>query len=127
VLAADPSVLARERGLASLFYRASEHGGVAERNRVRELCQDDDIFLRLLRSALSEHQSQTVGELAIRSTPALWWPGLIDMVGDESALKRRISEVAGRIDRDQLDDRTRLALETAERYSSGELPPHERF
>ena len=44
------------------------------------------------------------------------------MVGDEERLTQRVTELAGRVDRAQLDERTRLALETAERYASGELP-----
>jgi hypothetical protein len=38
-----------------------------------------------------------------------------------------VGEVAARVDREQLDDRTRVALETAERYVSGELPERDDF
>ncbi len=119
-------MLAHERQLASLFYRATEHGDVGHRERIREICEDDGVLLRLLRSALSEHRSQTVGDLAVRSTPALPWESLAEIVGGEAALKRRLDEIRARVDPDELDDRTRLALETAERYRTGQ-PPDDRF
>jgi predicted KAP-like P-loop ATPase len=122
VLAAAPDVLARERQLARLFYRVTEYEDGVHRVRIRELCEDDGVLLRLLRSSYSEQRSQTVGDLAVRSTPTLYWPGLAEMVGDEERLTQRVTELAGRVDRAQLDERTRLALETAERYASGELP-----
>jgi hypothetical protein len=39
----------------------------------------------------------------------------------ESRLKQRLSEVVERTDRSQLDERTTLALETAQKYARGEL------
>jgi hypothetical protein len=125
VLAATPEVLAKERGLASLFYRATEYEDGAHRDRIRELTDDDGVLLRLLRSSLTEQQSQTVGDLAFRSVLALPWELLADMVGGPDRLTERVAELDARTDRSQLDKRTRLALETAKQYASGELPPRD--
>lgn len=121
VLAAEPSVLANERQLGSLFYRAVEFEDGVDRERIRELCDDDAVFLQLLRSILTEHRSQTVGDVAVQTTPALPWQMMADLVGDEARLRERVADVGEHTERDDLDDRTRLALETAERYASGEL------
>src|SRR5205085_8487560 len=56
VLAAQPSALAEERQLTSLFHRAVENGGKEPRARLKKLLDDDGGVLRLLRSAYSEHQ-----------------------------------------------------------------------
>ena len=48
------------------------------------------------------------------------------MVGSMERLERRVTELAESIDRSELDERTRLVLETAERYVSGELPSKDR-
>jgi hypothetical protein len=91
------------------------------------LLADDRVFLRLLRSALSERQSQGLGDLAVHSAPDLPWERLAEQSGGLDALVARVGEVAARTDRDQLDRRTRLALETAERYASGEQPNRDFF
>jgi len=127
VLAADPAQLAKERQLVSLFHRAREAGGDAAKERIVELLSNDAVFLRLLRSALSERRSQSLGDLAVRTTADLPWEGLAEMIGGIEKLSARVSDVASRVARDELDERTRLALETAERFAIGELPERDRF
>jgi predicted KAP-like P-loop ATPase len=127
VLESKPSALALERQLASLFYRAREDGRPDAAGRVSELLDDDAVLLALIRSAYDERQSQTVGDLAVRSIPSLHWEGLAEMVGSEERLTARIVEMSGRVDRDELDERTQKAFETAERYVSGELPERNRM
>jgi hypothetical protein len=125
VVDAKPRRLANERQLLSLFYRATEGETDGRRVRVRELCNEDDLFLRLLRSGYGESQRQQMGDLAVRTTPTLPWEVLVDVVGGEERLRERVTEVAARVDRGHLDERTRVAIETAERYVSGELPERE--
>lgn len=127
VVDADPAALARERQLLSLLYRATEGETDRRRARVRDLCADDRVVLRLLRSGYGESRGQQMGDLAVRTTPQLPWELLADIVGGEERLRERVGEVAARVDREQLDDRTRIALETAERYVSGELPERDDF
>lgn len=122
VVAADPSALAGERQLLGLLLRASEGETNGRCARVRELCEDDAVALRLLRSGYGESRRQQMGDLAVRSTPMLPWELLAEIVGGEGRLRQRVTEIVARVDRNQLDERTRLALETAERYVSGELP-----
>jgi hypothetical protein len=127
VVDADPAALARERQLLSLFFRATEGETDGRRARVRELCVDDRVLLRLLRSGYGESRRQQMGDLAVRTTPQLPWELLADIVGGEERLRERVGEVATRVDREQLDDRAHVALETAERYVSGELPERDDF
>lgn len=127
VVDADSAALARERQLLSLFYRATEGETDGRRARVRELCADDRVLLRLLRSGYGESRRQQMGDLAVRTTPQLPWKLLADIVGGEERLRERVGEVATRVDREELDDRARVALETAERYVSGELPERDDF
>jgi hypothetical protein len=127
VLAAAPAALAKERQLGSLFYRALESAGDRARTRVAELLDHDGVLLRLLRSSYSEHQSQSVGELAVRTVYVLPWDGLAEMVGSAQRLKERVQEIAAHVDGEQLDDRTRAAFETAQLYASGELPNLDRY
>jgi len=127
VLTARPEQLADERQLVSLFYRALKDADETARARVIELLGDDRVFLRLLHSALSERQAQGLGDLTVHSTPDLPWDGLAEMAGGTDQLITRVNEIAGQVDRDQLDERTRVAFETAQRYVSGDLPKKDAF
>lgn len=68
-----------------------------------------------------ESRRQQMGDLAVRTTPTLPWEVLAEVVGSEERLRGRVTDVAARVDREQLEERTRIALETAERYVAGEL------
>lgn len=127
VLAAEPDTLAEERQLVSLLYRARKDGDASAAARITEVLGNDLVFLQLLRSALSERQSQSSGALAVHSTPDLPWDGIAELVGGADELVSRVNHVATHITREQLDERTELALETAEKYVSGELPLRDRF
>jgi hypothetical protein len=127
VLASSPAALAQEHQLVRLFFRALEDESEEIRQHVNELCEDDAVFLRLLRSALGEMQTQSMGDVYVTSTPQLPWDGLGEMVGSRERLEQRVTELAERVDRSALDERTRFALETAELYVSGELPPKDRY
>lgn len=111
-----------ERQLAHLLYRAIEAGDAASIARVREVLTDDAVLLRLLRSCLSESRSQTLGDVAVRSTPTLQWPLIAELVGDETPLVARVQALAASVDRSQLDGRTVEALDLALRYATGDPP-----
>jgi predicted KAP-like P-loop ATPase len=128
VLSAVPAQLAAERGLAHLFVRVADDGerGVAT---VRDACRDDGVLLQLFRSGLGEQRSQTMGDYAVRSRPSLPWELYEQWIGKEE-LRQRVEELTLRTDREVLPARSRVALETAEGYASGELsnerlPPEE--
>jgi hypothetical protein len=120
-----PGELSRERSLVHLFVRVLD-----DRERgpdwIREACTDDAILLQLLRAGLGETTSQTLGDYAVRTRPTLPWEIYEEWIGAEE-LRRRIEEIARRVDRATLDDRTAAALETAEKYSSGELSNRDDF
>jgi predicted KAP-like P-loop ATPase len=123
---APPEVLAEERHLAQLFVRlvqADEEQGAAQ---VRAACADDAVMLQLLRAGLGVRRSQTAGEYAVRTQPSLPWE-LFEAWFNEAGLRERIEALSRRVEKDALPDRTRAALETAERYAAGELTNDDEF
>jgi hypothetical protein len=119
IMNASTSQLPEERGLLQLFVRVlddSERGPAW----VRQACTNDSVLLQLLRSGLSEQRSQTMGDYAVRARPSLPWELLVEWLGEDQ-LKRRIDELGRTVDREAIPERTRVTLETAERYASGEL------
>lgn len=48
-----------------LFFRTLEDDADETRQHVNELCKDDAVFLRLLRSALGEMQTQSMGDVYV--------------------------------------------------------------
>ena len=127
VLEASPQVLAKERELDGLLYRMVGDAGDERRALVHDILSDDRVLLRLLRASYGESRSQTVGDLAVRSVPTLPWEPLADLIGGEERLKERIGELASHRSDEELDERTKLALDAAERYAKGELPPKNRY
>jgi predicted KAP-like P-loop ATPase len=124
IATASNDVLAKERGLVHLFVRLAD-GDSEDVAAIRRACEDDAVFLQMLRAGLREQRSQTVGDYAVRSWAALPWELYERWLGAEQ-LRQRLNEVASRVHRDSLPERARTALETAERYASGEQS-NERF
>jgi predicted KAP-like P-loop ATPase len=123
-MSASPERLAEERDLGHLFVRLVQADGDNGIDQIRESCGDDRVFLRLLRSVLGERRRQTMGDYAVRTVPSLPWELLQEWFRDP-ALRQRVLEL--RVDKDSLDDRTRAALEAAEKYAAGELTNHDDF
>ncbi len=115
---ASPELLTQERRLAQLFVRVADDPDFGT-EVIRQACADDAVFLRMLRSSLSEQRSQTVGDYAVRSQPALPWE-LFERWFGPDLLRERLREVAERVVPGTLPERTRIALDTAERYASGQ-------
>ena len=114
----DPGQLANERRLWDLFYWHFKTTNGQDSERLRQLCDDDAVFVRLLRSRLYHRMQQSVGAVAIHREPALPWDTLVEMLGEEY-LRSRLSAFKA----DGLtDDRDVLAVATARKYATGELP-----
>lgn len=54
-----------------------------------ELPDDASLTLALMRDALSNMTSQTMGSSHVEVTPTLYWDALVDVFGDENTLKSR--------------------------------------
>jgi predicted KAP-like P-loop ATPase len=121
LLTSSAEVLAAERQLMMLFVRIVETNGHAAKEWIQSVTADDAVLLRLLRSGLREQRSQTMGDYAVRTTPAIPWPLLVEWLG-EDLLRTRVTELAETQMDAALEERTALALQTAVRYVSGELP-----
>jgi hypothetical protein len=124
VARASPQSLAQERQLTHLFVRVERHPDHGA-EVIRRACADDAVFLQMLRSGLREQRSQTVGDYAVRSWPALPWELYERWLGSDP-LRTRLREVARAVAAEALPERTRVALDTAERYASGQQS-NERF
>jgi hypothetical protein len=126
IVAASPELLAEERDLARLFLRLVEADEDEGARQVREACADDAVMLQLLRAGLGERRRQTVGDYAADTQPTLPWELFEDWFG-EAGLRERVEALSRRVDRDGLPERTRAALEAADRYAAGELTNDERL
>ena len=120
IAVAESEQLVAERGLIDLFVRMSQDDEEKAKTIVRELCRDDRVFLAVLRSGLGERRAQAVGDYAVRRRASLPWEAFEEWLGAD-LLRERLREVADESERASLDERTRLALETAESYAAGEL------
>ncbi|MDQ4142988.1 MAG: KAP family NTPase [Actinomycetota bacterium] len=120
ILSAPPSQLARERGLVDLFVRVTHEDEERGITGIREACQDDRVFLQLLRAGLGEQTSQTIGDYAVRSRPSLPWELYGQWLGEE-AVRQRVEDLAAKTAGHGLPERSRAALEAAQKYASGDL------
>jgi hypothetical protein len=117
----DTEALAQERDLARLLAAAREVVGEGIDPKVRDLVAEDHTFVELLRAALSKSHSARMGSVAMTSEWRLSWDWLERVVGRDR-LPVRIDEAARSLNRNVLTDRTRTALELAERYRKGWRP-----
>lgn len=86
---------------------------------------DDMLFLKVLRSSLSEAFSSSLGQAAQKKTHTLPWPGLQKLVGEN--LNQRVTDLFNKRASLNLDHRTLLALEVAEKYVTGKRKPGRAF
>jgi hypothetical protein len=123
--AVPPDQLATERSLGDVLGFVQRHSANEQaKEYAAGLFGDDHFMLALLRQTLGERRSQTVGDVAVRSVPSLPWDWLTETFGER--LPARIAELEAAQADQELDARTRLALQTATRYVRGELPLPDR-
>lgn len=79
--------LAKEPELLDVLFRAKRDADPAE--PPLEIADLPQLTLALLQSARSETQSQAVGSRAVRRSPYLAWDILIELYGDEGAIRER--------------------------------------
>jgi len=123
VLDATPEKLAGERDLFALlaWVTGTGTGNNNARERIREVVANDQVFLRLLRSSLSDAHVQTLGDVAVRTELRLPWDWLSETLGEE-LVRRRVDEVAKSVQRPSWEKRTTASVELAQRYAGGWRP-----
>lgn len=87
VRSASADDLAKEPELLDVLFRAKRDADPAE--PPLEIADLPQLTLALLQSARSETQSQAVGSRAVRRSPYLAWDILIELYGDEGAIRER--------------------------------------
>jgi predicted KAP-like P-loop ATPase len=121
IAAAGASTLIRERDVPRLVAFAVKFGGTATKLRVGSMLRDDAVLAKLLGGSLGETTSQGMGDVGVRRTATLPWDWLKTLL-PEGELETRVRGLAGRLDPTLLDDRTKEALELAEKYAEGWRP-----
>lgn len=121
IAAAGASALIRERDVPRLVAFAVKFGGTATKLRVGSMLHDDAVLAKLLGGSLGETTSQGMGDVGVRRTATLPWDWLKTLL-PEGELETRVMGLAGRLDPTLLDDRTKEALELAEKYAEGWRP-----
>jgi len=117
VRSASAETLARERDLLRVLCRTRNDADPGEPALV--VPESSDVTHALLRSARSEVLSQTLGNRAVHRSPQLAWNSLVELCGDETALRQRIEAL--RVSR---PDGAGDLLQLAERYLDGWRPVH---
>lgn len=79
-----------------------------------KIADSPQMTLALLKSARSEGRSQTIGSRAVRRSARLAWDGLIELYGNENALRERIEKLKA-TQPEGVDELLRLA----DKYLSG--------
>ena len=115
VRAATDDFLAGEYDLLTTFLLVRANSGPEEPTVT--VPHSPSVTLTLLKSARSDVRSQTVGSHAVRRSPRLQWPLLVELYGSEDTLRRRIEELKAS-PLNGTDD----ILELAERYVGGWRP-----
>ena len=86
--------------------------------------EDDAVLLRVLASAMSEHSTWSMGDVASIQSLRLPWKHLANIFGQDH-LEGRVREARRRVDAEALHDRERNALDLAVRYADGWRPKDE--
>lgn len=115
VRASDPDSLARETDLLRTFILTKRDAGPDE----PAFAAPDSVAITqaLLKAARSEVRSQSMGSRAVRRKPRLAWDALIEVCGNELALRKRVEILKASNPQDIGD-----LVELAEKYLSGWRP-----
>ena len=117
--------LGEERELPLILYLLKKRSD-EDRGKVLNLCSQKPVFLRLLRQSLAENMSQSMGSAHVRKERVLRWHALKNLLGEDQLIRTLLS-FESELQSQQLDDRTKSALDLALKYAKGEAePPKER-
>ena len=109
-----------ERDLLRLFGFLAESKDPDYAAFIETAIADDGVLVGMLRSALSETSSQTIGDVTVQREAVLPWEWLISVVS-EAELVRRIDELKASDD-DGARDMDAEAVRVAKRYAGGWRP-----
>ena len=121
---AESTVLADEGEFIRQIGWVEQYGTHEEQERLKAKLDEEPVFLNLLASCLSESQSQTFGDVAVRREPVLAWDALEKVMGAEALRLKLDGFSTERVA--TLAPRTREAAELAKKYASG-WRPKDRF
>ena len=110
---ASPETLVNEQDVLDLLRWTQISAGADE--PPHELAEHDGLELAVLRAAVTDARSQELGSRAVTRSLRLRWDTLAEVFGSEENLRRRVD----RIDEEQLDEDSRLAVELARKYLTG--------
>jgi predicted KAP-like P-loop ATPase len=91
VRASSVEQLLQERDIASVLLLAKKDAGPSE--VTLNINNSPDLTMAILRASRREVQSQTMGNRSIRRTACLSWDALVELYGDETALRERINRL----------------------------------
>jgi predicted KAP-like P-loop ATPase len=120
IAGADSDTLAADGDLVRLVVWVETHGTPQEQETLRNRLREDQIFLNLLTSCLSESQSQTFGDVAVRRDQVLAWDILEKYVGSEELNAKANSFTTEQVA--AFPTKAREAVELAKRYATGWRP-----
>lgn len=115
VRSASADALVEEKDLLRILLLTKRDADTSE--RPLEIDDAPALTFALLRGARSDVKSQTMGSRAVRRLPRLAWDVLVELCGEEEALKGRIEDLKAT----QPEDADEL-LELAEKYLGGWRP-----
>ena len=115
VRASSVEQLLQERDIASVLLLAKKDAGPSE--VTLNINNSPDLTMAILRASRREVQSQTMGNRSIRRTACLSWDALVELYGDETALRERINQLKATQPGDAGD-----LLELADKHLAGWRP-----
>lgn len=123
IASAEGAALATEGDLIRLCVWVRQHGTDQNTASLRMGLVHRDAFLSLLKSAMTESQSQTLGDAAIGRDKRLAWKTLGDVVGEDDLVQRVKNLVANG---QSMPDGYKETVDLALRYADG-WRPSDRF
>ncbi|MFG2902067.1 P-loop NTPase fold protein [Streptomyces zaomyceticus] len=122
IKSAPADALRSERGLLSVVVQcidcSPESGSLAI-----DSAATDEVTARLLETALSVSQSNSMGSVVVRSEDRLAWDPLVSVYGGEARLAEAVQSLRDSMDGQQVTERLQRALVVYDRYNSGWRPP----
>lgn len=111
----DATALSKEWNLIRVLLMTKLRAGPEE--PPFNLPESDDLMLTLLRSAETETISHSFDSRAVKRSPRMAWQALIDIVGSEEEIARRVEPLI-----EKGDEANTELLELVKRYLSGNPP-----